>query len=101
MLVILALLSSPPQPAGLRNCNAAAFASFKKYAAHFLNTDCVGTEPKDAAYAVTVLNSKQKWEDPSSDKKYLPSAIKIGQTKFYITFTCKEFYSFLANTTYT
>ena len=41
---------------GLRNCNAAVFASFKKYAAHFLNTDFVGTEPKNAANAVTDLN---------------------------------------------
>jgi hypothetical protein len=29
---------SPLPPAGLRNCNDAAFASFKKYAAHFLNS---------------------------------------------------------------
>jgi len=29
------MLVSPPQPAGLRNCNAAAFASFKKYAIAF------------------------------------------------------------------
>jgi len=50
-------LLSPPQPAGLRNCNAADFASFKKYAAHFLNSGFAATEPKQAAYAVTGLNS--------------------------------------------
>ena len=37
-LVLLALLSSPPQPAGLRNCNAAAFASFKKFADAFFES---------------------------------------------------------------
>jgi hypothetical protein len=42
---------------GLRNCDTAPFASFKKYASHFLNPDFVGTEPKDAAYAVTGLKS--------------------------------------------
>jgi hypothetical protein len=42
---------------GLRNCNAAAFASFKKIAAYFLNPACGVTEPKEAAYAVTVFNS--------------------------------------------
>ena len=45
---------------GLRNCNAAAFAPFKKFATHFLNSDFVGTEPNDAAYAVTGLNSNQQ-----------------------------------------
>jgi hypothetical protein len=45
---------------GLRNCNAAPFASFKKFASHFLNADFVGTEPKDAAYAVTGFNSKHE-----------------------------------------
>ena len=33
---------------GLRTCTGAAFASFKKYASHFLNSDFVGTEPKPA-----------------------------------------------------
>jgi len=37
-LVLLALWSSPPQPAGLRNCNAAAFASFKKFADAFFES---------------------------------------------------------------
>ena len=37
---------------GLRNCNGAAFDSFKKYAAHFLNR-LRRTEPKEAPYAVT------------------------------------------------
>ena len=38
---------------GLRTCDDAAFASFKKYASHFLNPDCIGTEPKEAANPVT------------------------------------------------
>ncbi|WP_262907880.1 hypothetical protein [Ferruginibacter lapsinanis] len=29
---------SPPHLAGVRNCNGATFASFKKFASHFLNT---------------------------------------------------------------
>jgi hypothetical protein len=29
---------SPLPPAGLRNCNAAAFSPLKKYAAHFFNS---------------------------------------------------------------
>ena len=33
--LLLNSLPSPPQPAGLRNCNAAAFASFWKFAAPF------------------------------------------------------------------
>jgi hypothetical protein len=37
---------SPRQPAGLRNCNAAAFASFKKYATHFLNSGKPGPNQK-------------------------------------------------------
>ena len=37
---------------GLRNCNGAAFDSFKKYAAHFLNR-LRRTEAKEAPYAVT------------------------------------------------
>ena len=39
---------------GLRHCNAAAFASLKKFAALIVfNPDCVGTEPKEAPYATT------------------------------------------------
>ena len=41
------------QAAWLRPCNDAAFASLKKYAAHFFNSDFVGTEPKEASYART------------------------------------------------
>jgi len=51
---------SPPQPVGLRNCTAAAFASFKKFATHFLNADFVVTEPNEAAYAVTGFNSRHE-----------------------------------------
>jgi hypothetical protein len=39
-------------PAGHLYCTDATFDSFKKYATHFLNPDCVGTEPKEASYAV-------------------------------------------------
>jgi hypothetical protein len=42
----------------LRTCTGAAFASFKKYATHFLNSDCVGTEPKEAPYTCTDKFSK-------------------------------------------
>jgi len=38
---------------GLRNCNAAAFASFKKFASPVSEFRQAGTEPKEAAYAVT------------------------------------------------
>ena len=61
MLALINSLLSPPQPAGLRNCNTAAFASFKKYAIAFFESGFAGTEPKDAAYAVTVLNSSQNY----------------------------------------
>ncbi|MDO9375534.1 MAG: hypothetical protein Q7T76_14035 [Ferruginibacter sp.] len=45
---------SPPHPAGLRHCNAAAFASLKNLAAlDVFNADFVVTEPKEAAYATT------------------------------------------------
>ncbi len=37
----------------LRNWNAAVFASFKKYAPHFLNHAFGVTEPKNAANPVT------------------------------------------------
>jgi hypothetical protein len=48
------LLLWPPQPAGLRNRDAAAFASLKKFAALIVfNPDFVPTEPKDAANPVT------------------------------------------------
>ena len=52
------LLHSPPQPAGLRTCAGAAFASFEKYAAHFSNPDFVGTEPNEAPYAGTGVKAK-------------------------------------------
>jgi hypothetical protein len=38
---------------GLRTCNGAPFASFKKDASLFLNPDFVVTEPKKAPYAGT------------------------------------------------
>ncbi|MDO9373992.1 MAG: hypothetical protein Q7T76_06230 [Ferruginibacter sp.] len=47
-------LPSPFQPAGLRHCNGAAFASFQPLAAlDVFNADCVVTEPKDAPCATT------------------------------------------------
>jgi hypothetical protein len=52
------MLISPLQPAGLRNWNVAAFSPLKKYAAHFFNSDCVGTGEKEAVYPVTVFNAK-------------------------------------------
>ena len=52
------------QADGLRYCTAAAFSSLKKYAAHpivigFFNPDFVGTEEKEAAYAVAGVNSEK------------------------------------------
>ena len=38
---------------GQRNCNGADFASFKKYASHFLNLALGETEPKEAPNPVT------------------------------------------------
>jgi hypothetical protein len=43
---------------GLRSWNVAAFASLKKFAAHFFNPALGGTDPKEAAYPATVFNSK-------------------------------------------
>jgi len=44
---------------GLRNCNGAALAPFKKICFRiFLNTDFVVTEPKDAPYAITGVSAK-------------------------------------------
>jgi hypothetical protein len=37
LTIVSIMLASPPQPAGLRNCTAAAFYPLKKYAAHFFN----------------------------------------------------------------
>jgi hypothetical protein len=48
-----------PQAGGLRYCTAAAFASLKKYAAHFFNSGFAETEPKEAAYAVAGINSEK------------------------------------------
>ena len=39
-----------------RTLFGAAFASFKKYAAHFLNSACGGTEPNEAPPKVLVKN---------------------------------------------
>jgi hypothetical protein len=55
-------LFSPPQPAGLRNWNAPAFSPLKKYAAHFFNSDCVGTGEKEASYPVTVFKFEEQFE---------------------------------------
>ena len=41
------------QAAWLRCLNSAAFASLKKYAAHFFNSAIGGTEPKEAPYETT------------------------------------------------
>jgi len=45
-----------PQAGGPRCCTAAAFASLKKYAAHFFNSAFGVTEPKEAAYAAAGIN---------------------------------------------
>jgi len=51
---------SPPQPAWLRTCAGALFASFKKYASHFLNPAYGVTEPNNAPYTGTGENSSHK-----------------------------------------
>jgi hypothetical protein len=48
-----------PRAGGPRCCTAAAFASLKKYAAHFFNLGLAETEPKEAAYAAAGVNSKK------------------------------------------
>ena len=63
---LLSLLNSlllPPSrwQSGRNSCNAAAFASFKKYplVSGLSEYRQAGTEPKEAAYAVTDFNSYQ------------------------------------------
>ncbi len=43
---------------GLRTCDDTPFASFKKYATHFLNLACGVTEPKEVSYTGTGENLK-------------------------------------------
>jgi hypothetical protein len=69
-----------PQAGGLRYCTAAAFASLKKYAAHFFNPACSGTEPKEAAHAVAGVNS-EKYLLMSFLFKALLIAERIGRSK--------------------
>jgi hypothetical protein len=45
----------------LRCIIGAAFASLKKYASHFFNSDFVGTEPKEAPYETTGNSVKYKY----------------------------------------
>ena len=52
------ILTFASSAGGLHNCNTAAFASFKKFAAHFLNPAFAVTDPKEAAYAVTSIEPK-------------------------------------------
>ena len=47
---------------GLHYRNGAAFGSFKKYASHFLNPDCIGTGPKEAPNPVTGESGHLKME---------------------------------------
>ena len=47
---------------GLRTCVGALFASFKKFASHFLNPDYVGTEPNNAPYTGTDKMDQQRVE---------------------------------------
>jgi len=48
-----ALEFSPPQPARLRTCAGALFASLEKYASHFSNPAFGVTEPNKAPYTGT------------------------------------------------
>ena len=57
---IIQVVAFASSAGGLRNRNAAAFASLKKLAALVVfNPDFVGTEPKEAANPVTVENQMQ------------------------------------------
>ena len=47
---------------GLRYRSGAAFGSFKKHASHFLNPDCIGTEPKEAPNPVTGESGRLRME---------------------------------------
>jgi len=51
---------SPPQPAGLRTCVGALFASLEKYASHFSNPAFGETEPNNAPYTGTGGNSSRR-----------------------------------------
>jgi hypothetical protein len=57
-LAILNLLLFASTAGGLRTCDDAPFASFKKYASHFLNPAFGVTEPKEASYTGTGGNLK-------------------------------------------
>ena len=57
-LALLNLLSPPPQPAGCVTATPLLLLLSKNKLSHFLNTDFVDTESKEAAYAVTGENSK-------------------------------------------
>jgi hypothetical protein len=52
-----------PQAGGPRCCTAAAFASLKKYAAHFFNLGLAETESKEAAYAAAGVNSEKCFKE--------------------------------------
>ena len=44
---------SPPQPAGCVTATPLLLLLLKNLLRHFFNPDSVGTEPKEAAYAIT------------------------------------------------
>jgi hypothetical protein len=50
-------LPSPPQPAGCVTATPLLLLLFENLLRHFQNTDSVGTEPKEAAYAITGENA--------------------------------------------
>ena len=59
------LSPSPPQPAGCVTATPLLLLLFENLLRHFQNTDSVGTEPKEAAYAITGENA-DKWDkDPN------------------------------------
>jgi hypothetical protein len=57
-LLLFNLSVSPLQPAGCVTGTLLLLLLSKKYAAHFFEFRLAGTEAKDAAYPVTVLNPK-------------------------------------------
>jgi hypothetical protein len=54
---LLNSLPSPPQPAGCVTATPLLLLLFENLLRHFQNTDSVGTEPKEAAYAITGENA--------------------------------------------
>ncbi len=71
------------QAAWLRCLNCAAFASLKKYAAHFFNSAFDATEPKEAPYETTGINVE---ECVLSGLQFFPS-LYLNHTEIFLSLT--------------